>query len=187
MISGPRLDSTRSCGQPCDSALPRIIQHSIIVCLALMMLTGCTQRTRDIERRAPLWQSTIIDGELWVQAFNGERHKLQIEGQNYHPLPSPDGRWLAVEVQRLSNLRTLRIFEHTTNGPRETAINASSHLWQRARDADGVDTDNLRYPAIRVVRWHPSSHALDVELRGETSDDAPYVKTLTLRIDTLIK
>ena len=151
------------------------------------MMTGCVNNAVDTQKTVPQWQFSTINNALWLQSPNGERHQLPLQGQEYYPLPSPDGQWLAVEVQQLSNLRTLRIFEHSAEGPRETAVNASTYLWRHARELDGIDTDNIRYPAIRVVRWHPSSHALDVELRGETGDDAAYVKTLTLRIDTLIK
>ena len=85
----------------------------------------------------------------------------------------------------MSNLRTLQVFRHTASGFKETTRNAASYLWQLARDNDAIDTDNIRNPAIRVISWHPSSESLEVELRGETTDDGQYKKIHHLPIADL--
>jgi len=169
---------------------PYLLPHTMrvfAISLLLVLVSGCVSGPDKLQRSAPTWQFTTIDGALWAQSTNGKRHQLPAQGQHYHPLPSPDGLWLAVEIQRLSNLRTLQIFRVTAGGFQETAVNASSYLWQKARDIDAIDTDNLRYPAIRALNWESNSHSLDVELRGETADGEAYIRNFNLPIVDLLK
>lgn len=154
--------------------------------LCIGICYGCAQPLARPPANPPTTQFATLDGTLWAHSSGG-RFNVPVQGQAFRPLPSPNGEWLAVEVQTLSNLRTLRIFRQSEHGFAETAQNASTYLWQQARVADAVDTDNIRDPAVGVINWLADSRGLNVELHAVLDSGEPYRRRTVLKLRDLMQ
>ncbi|MDB4222941.1 hypothetical protein N9850_04150 [Granulosicoccus sp.] len=165
-----------------------MLQSFAIVLYALFVAfsSGCAQPAKaTLQSKNLEYQFSTINGELWARDSSGDSYLFPIKGQDFNPLPSPDRRWLAVEVQKMSNLRVLKLFRQSDEGFTETHTNASTYLWNKARREDGLDTDNVSQPSITVLGWREAESVLTVELRALAFDGAPYQRTFDLSINVL--
>lgn len=153
--------------------------------LVLGLAVGCSSPDRNqLDNWPEPYNYSFIDSELWLRTPQGVSHRIELEGQGLHPLASPDGQWLAVEVQLMSNLRSLKIYEKTAEGFKEPALKAATYLWQRAKREDGVDTDNILNPAVRVEKWL-NRETLQVVLSCEQTNGKSYQRSFALTMSEL--
>ncbi len=119
---------------------------------------GITNRTTAAE--APLsFVSEVRDGELYIEDEKG-RYRLADDALDYRVVPSPKGSRIAVETMLLSNLTVVRFYEKGSDGRyRYKEPPDVSNLWERAAEEMGFDTEDLRYPRVKFLRWEDEKRA----------------------------
>ena len=136
----------------------------LLILPLFILLHGCgmdgdiTNGTAAAE--APIsFVSEVRDGELYIDDGKG-RYRLADDALDYRVIPSPKGSRIAVETMLLSNLTVVRFYEKGSDGRyRYKEWPDTSNLWERVAEEMGFDTEDLRYPRVKFLRWKSEMRA----------------------------
>ncbi len=146
---------------------------SLALCLPL--LAACVERTCD----ATLVHTQVTGtNELWGRVNDAEPTRLLAEAQAYRPLLSPDGKWLAVEVQQMSDLQLVRLFRREKTKLVASDANVTAVAWQRAAAEGRFELDELIHPRAWVVGWDHNGKSLSLGLSGSLPGQDTTLETV---------
>ncbi len=131
---------------------------------AFILLQGCSiddniTKPSAAPEASASFVSEVKNGALYIDDEKG-RYKLADDALDYRVIPSPGGSWLAVETMLLSNLIVVRFYEKGRDGRyRFKELPDASNLWERVAEEMGFDSDDLRYPRVKFLRWESAKRA----------------------------
>lgn len=145
------------------SSLPR----SRVAGLALALLLAACAPQGPVGPSAPLHTYVNRAGELWAGVGDAPAQRLLTNGQDYRPVPSPDGRWLAVEVRLMSNLDVVRLYRREGTLLVPVAPDITTAAWARVRRDHGIDPEALDGARSHISGWENGGTALWLELSAD--------------------
>jgi hypothetical protein len=133
----------------------------VVICLPL--IAACVERACEVTL---IHTQVTAANELWGQVNDAEPSRLLAEAQAYRPLLSPDAKWLAVEVQQMSDLQLVRLFHRDGTKLVASDANVTAVAWQAAAAAGGFKPDELIQPRAWVAGWGDDGKSLSIGLSG---------------------
>lgn len=153
-------------------------------CALFALLLGC--RAESVESGGTLHVHTLVNQaqELWVSVNGQAPERLSIEAEDFRPVLSPNGAWLAVEARLLSSLGVVRLFKRAGDRFVAAAQNVTASAWRTAGAREGFDPDRVDNPQAFVHGWQDGGQSLEIELRGMWGDQPlPQERLVRIRLD----
>lgn len=164
-------------------AVARALGTAVLL-LALGPATGCSgaapgppEQPEPAKEAAPAERATRglsspeirQDGESIVIGEGDARQVLVEEAQGFLAHPSPDGRWLALDVRLLSDLQVTYLYHRDDDGRWSLARNLSTPAWETAQRTLHLDPDldDVLRPRTRFLRWSEDLEACTVAVSGD--------------------
>lgn len=145
--------------------------------LLVLILLGCTQEAAT-EKWLSIHTHTNAANELWVTVGNTEPQLLLKEALNYRPVLSQSGQWLAVEMQLMSNLTVVRLFEMRNNQFTAVENDITRDAWRRVTSQKEINLNDVEAGSTYLSGFSNDESTLILELHGALpGQDMPfYVK-----------
>ncbi len=123
-------------------------------------------------------------GELWANVNGQAPERLWIGAQDFRPLLSPNGAWLAVEARLMSNIGVVLLFRREGNRFVPAAQDVTGLAWKMAGERERFDPATVENPQTYVHGWENQGRLLQIKLRGLWGEEPEFREILVrLRLE----
>lgn len=135
----------------------------LVLLLFALLLQGCTEEpARQVHTSFSEASGLLVEDNL------GLSQRLIPESRGVRAVISPDGRWIAVEDSKLSNLVVVRAFRYSGGRYEEIPLPGVRQKWEAVANEAGLDFEDLINPRVGIEAFGPGGKTLLLSFRADT-------------------
>lgn len=135
----------------------------LVLLLFALLLQGCTEEpARQVHTSFSEASGLLVEDNL------GLSQRLIPESRGVRAVISPDGRWIAAEDSKLSNLVVVRAFRYSGGRYEEIPLPGVRQKWEAMANEAGLDFEDLINPRVGIEAFGPSGNSLLLSFRADT-------------------